>query len=116
MEIVQLKIFGYEEKLKLIENRKRVYFFNICDVFCDLVPNKKRVKHPRRSVTFSKVVGWSKLLHGCFSCLLNCANGTKSLKASHVFICQSTFMEYSNYSKHIQTTLRAVADTNIIKC
>ena len=24
------------------------------------------------------------LLHGCFSCFLNCANGTKSSKASHI--------------------------------
>ena len=24
------------------------------------------------------------LLHGCFSCFLNCTNGTKSRKASHI--------------------------------
>ena len=26
-----------------------------------------------------------KLLHGCFSCFLNCTNGPKSHKASHIF-------------------------------
>ena len=36
---------------------------------------KKREKHPLRSITFSKT-----LLHGCFSCFLNCTNGTKSHK------------------------------------
>ena len=27
-----------------------------------------------------------KLLHGCFLCFLNCTNGTKSRKASHMII------------------------------
>ena len=47
----------------------------LCDALCDLVPFvqfKKREKHTWRSVTFSKVAGYSlkvklKLLHGCFS-------------------------------------------------
>ena len=52
-----------------------------CDVLCDLVPFvqfKKHEKHSWRSVIFSKVT----LIHGCFSRFLNCANGTKMLKAS----------------------------------
>ena len=59
----------------------------------DLVPFvqfKKREKHRRRSVTFSKL--WaessdfakSKLVHECFSRFLNCKNGTKLHKASHI--------------------------------
>ena len=59
----------------------------------DLVPFvqfKKHEKHPLRSVTFSKVAGKPAtllkvtLLHGCFSCFLNCTNGTKSHKAFHI--------------------------------
>ena len=37
-----------------------MFFMNICDVLCDLVPFvqfKKREKDPWRSVTFSKVAG-----------------------------------------------------------
>ena len=30
------------------------------------------------------------LLHGCFSRFLNCANGTKSRKASHIYILTHT--------------------------
>ena len=61
----------------------------LCDVLRDLVPFvqfKKREEHPWRSVTFSKVAGLLKvtLLHGCFSRLLNCVNGTKSRHAPHV--------------------------------
>ena len=46
--------------------------------------NLKNVKHPCMSVepaTLLKVT----LLHGCFSRFLNCTNGTKSYKASHMF-------------------------------
>ena len=55
---------------------------------------KKREKHPYRSVTFSKVAGFSlqlkvTLLHGFFSRFLNCKNGTKSRNVPP--ICQSTF-------------------------
>ena len=40
----------------------------------------------------SKVAAWLKitLLHGCFSRFLNCTNGTKSRKASHI----------NNWKKH----------------
>ena len=58
----------------------------IYDALCDSVPFvqfKNREKHPWRSVYFSKVLKVT-LLHGCFSCFLNCANGTKSCNASHV--------------------------------
>ena len=66
----------------------------ICDALRDLVPFiqfKKREKHPWRSATFIKVAGLKTatlikvvLLHGCFSRFLNCTNGTKSWKPSHI--------------------------------
>ena len=39
-----------------------------------------------RSVTLVKLLDILKvtLLHMCFSCFLNCTNGTKSRKASHI--------------------------------
>ena len=57
----------------------------------DLVPFEqflKSEKQPWRSVTFSKVASWLKvtLLYGCFSRFLNCANGTKLRKASHLTV------------------------------
>ena len=48
----------------------------ICDVLHDLVPFvqfKKHEKHQWRNFTVSKVLLKVKLLHGCFSCFLNCA-------------------------------------------
>ena len=51
---------------------------------------KKHEKQPWRSVTFSKVAGFSAtllkvtLLHGYFSRFLNCTNATKSRKASQL--------------------------------
>ena len=66
---------------------------NICDVLRDLVAFvqfKKREKHPWRIVNCSKVAGLKPatllqlaLLHGCFSCFLNCTNSNKSRNASH---------------------------------
>ena len=78
----------------------------ICDILCNLVPFvqfKKSGKHQWRSVNFSKVAGlnfktllkrYSKfkpatllkvtLLHCCFSRFLNCTNGTRSRKTSHL--------------------------------
>ena len=60
-----------------------------CDALRDLVPFaqfKKREKHPWRSVTFKPATLLKlALLHGCFSCFLNCTNATKSRKASHIF-------------------------------
>ena len=56
---------------------------------------KNRGSHPRRSLTFSKVAGFSlqlclkaTLLHGCFSCFLNGTNDTKSPKTSHLVLSQ----------------------------
>ena len=46
---------------------------------------KKREKEPWRSVTFSKVAGFSeRFSHECFSRFLNCANATKSRNASQL--------------------------------
>ena len=51
----------------------------ICDALHDLVAFvqfEKREKHQwRQKIT---------LLHGCFSCFLNCTNDTKSGNASHM--------------------------------
>ena len=66
---------------------------NICDDLRDLVPFvqiKNREKHSWRSVTFSKVAGLACnltrriLLHACFSRFLDCTNGIKSHKTSHI--------------------------------
>ena len=60
-----------------------------CDALRDLAPFaqfKKREKHPWRSVTFKPATLLKlALLHGCFSCFLNCTNATKLHKASHIF-------------------------------
>ena len=65
----------------------------MCDALRDLVPFvqfKKREKHPWRSVTFSKVLGFAcnftkvTLLHGCLPRFLNCTNSTKWRNATHV--------------------------------
>ena len=66
-------------------------FFCIYDELHDLVPFvqfKKREKHPRTNVTFSKAAGWSIPPSPCvFFTFLNCADGTKSYNASHITIC-----------------------------
>ena len=46
---------------------------------------KKREKHPWKCVTFSYTLLKVTLLHGCFSRILNCTNGTKSRNASHLW-------------------------------
>ena len=48
---------------------------------------KKREKHPKRIDTFNKFAGWTEasVIHGCFSRFLNCTNGTKLCKPSHMF-------------------------------
>ena len=69
----------------------------IRDALRDLLPFaqfKKREKHPSRSVSFRKVARRLKsatllkltLLRRCFSRFLNCTNGSKSRKASHMQI------------------------------
>ena len=61
------------------------------DVLRDLLPfvrSKKREKHSWRRLqptTLLKVT----LLHGCFSRFLNCTNGTKLRKTSHMIACKS---------------------------
>ena len=69
----------------------------------DLVPLvqfEKREKHPRRSAAFSKpaILPTVTLLRGCFTRFLNCANGTKLHKASHIEIThQFLRQEYIHY-------------------
>ena len=55
--------------------------------FVLFVQFRKLEKHPWRSVTLSEVACLLLkviLLHGCFSRFLNCADGAKSLNASHI--------------------------------
>ena len=79
----------------------KVFCTNVYDVLCDLVPFVKFIKcekHPW-SVTFNKIACFSLLKvlllltllkitphNGSFSCFLDCTNGTKSRKASHIAI------------------------------
>ena len=104
------KAFDAVDHIRLIKKRK-IYGINCIKLACFrsylknrikymwcvtwyLVPCaqfKKREKHPWRSVTFSKVANWSlqlkvTLLHGDFSCFLNCTNGTKLREAPHISI------------------------------
>ena len=46
---------------------------------------KKHENHPWKITTFCKVAVKATLLRRCFSRFLNCANGTKSRKASQIF-------------------------------
>ena len=62
-------------------------------VLRDLIPFiqfKKHEKYPWRGVTFSKLQASSLLkvtpFYGYFSRFVNCANGTKSCKTSHVSV------------------------------
>ena len=71
---------------------------------CDLVPFaqlEKREKHPWMNVNFSSRLKLATLLkvtllHGCFSRYLNCTNGTKSRKASHIFKMHSILCSHHN--------------------
>ena len=70
----------------------------LCAICYHFVQFKKREKHPWRSVSFSKVAGfWPaallkvKLLLGCFSRFLNCTNGNKSRKLSHLMLCNCKY-------------------------
>ena len=62
---------------------------------------KECEKHPWRSVTFSLKV---KLLHGCFPSFLNCTDGSKSCKASHLLICIA-FVQLTTLSCTVKSTL-----------
>ena len=61
--------------LLLIQKNNQIFFviLSICDALRDLV----------KPATLLKVTR----LHGCFSRFLNCINGAKSRKASHVIAC-----------------------------
>ena len=77
----------------------------ICDALRDLVPFaqfKKREKHSKRSVTFSKVASNKSanllkvtLLHVRFSRFLNCTNDTKSQKTLN-FISDASRVTMTN--------------------
>ena len=72
--------------------------------FVPFVQFKKLKEHPWRSFTLRKVT----FLHECFSSYLNCTNGTKSCKTSHVlksdafttfsfFLCKNKNEDSKNY-------------------
>ena len=109
---------GYERK-KIFTN----IFDVISDALRDLVPFvrfKKREKHPRSSVTFSKVAGLKvTLLSGCFSRFLICKNGTKSRNASLLTLQNFISKTYSivvtkTHGRHYEVCPSVFADK--IKC
>ena len=62
-------------------------WFNICDALCELVT----------------------LLHGCFSCFLSCANGTKLRKASHLtlqYCRKNELLTTNNNAKQVEINRR----------
>ena len=69
-------------------------FVMLCTIWYHLCNLKKRKKHSWRSDTsacnFLKV----SLLHECFSRFLNCVNGTKSRKASHILFSRKLKDEF----------------------
>ena len=79
-------------KNEFIFKKCNVKHLKKCDALLDLGPSvqfKKREKHPWRGITFSTTLT---LLHGCFSCFLNCKNATKSSKTSQItFLRQNSF-------------------------
>ena len=111
----------------LLEKRLYVMF---CAIWYHLYNsnNVKAALLPWRSVTFSKVTGRNPafllkvtLLHGCFSCFLNCANDTKWRNASN-YIGYSWWGDYwncasklhlPNYKEWIQ---KEGITTNVSKC
>ena len=56
-----------------------------CTIWCHLY-NLKNVRNTLGGVLLLvKLQAKVTLPHGCFSCFLNCTNGTKLCKASHIF-------------------------------
>ena len=94
---------GVELLLNKFRNLIKIIIYqDICDALRNLVPCahfKKCEKHSWRSVTFSKVAGFSlqpkvTRLLGCFPRFLNCTNGTKSRKAPHIYLCLRGAMQF----------------------
>ena len=59
---------------------------NYDDALRDLVPSlqfKKHEKYPWRRLKSARLLKVT-VVHGCFSRFLNCTNGTKSHKTSHI--------------------------------
>ena len=84
-----MKRFGILEKICFLISD--VY---MCDALRDLVPYvqfQKSKKHPRRGATFGKLEAQPAtllkvtLFDGYFSRFLNCTNGPKSRKTSHIY-------------------------------
>ena len=70
-------------------------FFKRFVIICAIVKNNHRKvgKNPCRSITLATFLRVT-LLPGCFSCFLNCINGTKSHKASHIHHICHIFFHY----------------------
>ena len=81
----------------------------ICDVLLIFVPFvqfKKREKHPRRSVTFSKVAGYKSatllnvtVLYECFS-LFKIVQIVPNRATHHSFLVNTTYLYALNISKN----------------
>ena len=115
--MVKETIFDFEGKLmlcwkwgKLVKCETGIPLL-LCIYFCgvlhiygvlrDLVPFVqfiKREKHPWRDVTLLKVT----LIHGCFLRFLNCTNGTKSCKASHIQRIFFALIQINRFDKILQ--------------
>ena len=90
-----------------------------CDALRDLLPFvqfKKREMHPWMSFTFSKVTGFYNFTQTntpswVFYTFLNCTNGSKSLKASHIYL------NWNSHKKkgHIKNTSRKLANIYLFK-
>ena len=100
--------------MRKLETIPRAFIVSfVCDVLPDLVPFvqfKKCEKHPWRSATLLRVT----LLHGYFSRFLNCTNGSKSYKTSHIAKEKEKTTGSSSFIKEIflsnRITLREPGD------
>ena len=85
----QTQIWSHLLKKSLMEN---FIFCSVCVARFATICTILKTWKITRSVTFSKVAGYKvTLLHRCFSHFLNCTNGTKSQKTSHMETCSSVF-------------------------
>ena len=85
---------------KMSQNCSDVIYVMRCAIWYRLYDFKKHEKQSQRSVTLLKVT----LLHGCFSCFLNCTNVTKSGNASHVSLVSDVSMV-----NWVRTTIKIIS-------
>ena len=71
---------------------------DICDALRDLVAFVQFKKHEKHSWRSVKCLLKVTLLRGCFSCFLNCTNGTKLHNASHLLV-RKQFVKFAKLVK-----------------